>query len=151
MIRGHRREVPSPPQYEPDAHENAGLFAHMRESLDDNVDENMVDSVTTPLDFRSKSTQPPVVADTKGEPSEHAPSLKRESSEDKSHCEIESTDDEHGFTMVSRPFTMVSRPKPTASDIEEPMSSPEFISTPITDILKATGSDYSEDGEWTML
>jgi hypothetical protein len=142
MIRDHIRDTPSRSQYEP--YEDVGVFAHMRESLDENADENMVDSVTAPLVLRPKITQPAVVADIKGESFRNHPSMESESSENKSHSETESTDDEHGFTMVSRP-------KSGAPDPDEPMSSPDLISTPVIDILKATGSDYSDDDEWTML
>jgi hypothetical protein len=57
------------------------------------------------------------------------------------HIESDFSDDECGFTVVSRP-------KPYAPvHPEEPMSSP----TPVVDILKATGTDYSDDDDWTML
>jgi hypothetical protein len=146
MMRDHIRDTPFRSQYEPFAHEDVGVFAHIRESLDESADENMVDSVTTPLVLRPKITQPVVVTYTKGKAPKYSPSMESEVSEENSHSESESTDDEHGFTMVSRP-------KPSVPDIpdDEPMSSPDLVSTPVIDILKATGSDYSDDDEWTML
>jgi hypothetical protein len=146
MMRDHRPDTLSRSQYEYSTLEDVGVFAHIHESLDENADENMVDSVTTPLVLRPKITQPLVVANKKGEAPKYSPSMECEFSEENSHSESESTDDEHGFTMVSRP-------KPSAPDIpdDESMSSPDFVSTPVIDILKATGSDYSDDDEWTML
>ncbi|KAL1800274.1 hypothetical protein ACET3X_000616 [Alternaria dauci] len=51
-------------------------------------------------------------------------------------------------------FTLVSRPKPhTLATIDEPMSSPEMLPTPVLDILAASGTDYTsdDDDDWDMI
>jgi hypothetical protein len=119
------------PKYEPIVDEDIDLSGFMRESENGNVTENMVDSVTAPLVHRPRVAQPAMVADMEGE----------SSSSGIPYIENDSSDDECGFTLVSRP-------KPYALvHPHEPMSSP----MPIIDILKATGSDYSDDDDWTML
>jgi hypothetical protein len=56
------------------------------------------------------------------------------------------------FPEVDQDFMLVPRPKPhTLATIDEPMSSPEMIPTPVTDILAATGTDYSSDDEWCKI
>jgi hypothetical protein len=47
-------------------------------------------------------------------------------------------------------FSIVHRPRPTAT-FEEPMSSPEIVPSNPIDILAATGSNYPDDDDWTML
>ena len=49
-------------------------------------------------------------------------------------------------------FMLVSRPKPhILATIDEPMSSPEIVPTPVVDILAVSGTDYSSDDEWDMI
>lgn len=57
----------------------------------------------------------------------------------------DSSDEDQGFTLVSRP-------KPhTLATIDEPMSSPEMVPTPVFDILAASGTDYASDDDWDMV
>jgi hypothetical protein len=129
-------------KYEPTSDQHMGLSGYMHDSVQEDMDENMVDSVTAPLVLRPKTTQSAGVADVNGESSDDKFYIESKFSEDKPCSDGEPSDDEHGFTLVSSP-------KPVTPD--EPMSSPELISTPIIDILKAIGSDYSDDDDWTML
>jgi hypothetical protein len=49
-------------------------------------------------------------------------------------------------------FSIVRRPKQSVRfSIDDPMSSPEIISSKSIDVLAATGSNYPTDDEWTML
>jgi hypothetical protein len=49
-------------------------------------------------------------------------------------------------------FFLVHRPKPPINPfLGEPMSSPEIIPSKPMDVLAATGSNYPDDDEWTML
>jgi hypothetical protein len=49
-------------------------------------------------------------------------------------------------------FSIVRRPKQSVRfSIDDPMSSPEIISSKSIDVLAATGSNYPIDDEWTML
>ena len=94
---------------------------------DQSDEENMVDSVvgctTTSLPCRPVHTLLPAILDT----------------------DAESSEDDHGFTLVYRP-----RVQP-ANTFEEPMSSPEVIATPVFDMLAASGTPYPDDDDWETL
>jgi len=57
----------------------------------------------------------------------------------------ESASEDEGFSVVRRPQPPVKPFK------DEPMSSPELIPAKPIDVLAATGSNYPEDDDWTML
>ncbi|CAE7217471.1 hypothetical protein CFE70_010176 [Pyrenophora teres f. teres 0-1] len=60
--------------------------------------------------------------------------------------EADSSDDDHGFTLVYRPKAHF------ADSPEDPMSSPEVIATPVFDMLAVSGTPYpDDDDEWEML
>lgn len=85
--------------------------------------------------------------------------------------EDSSSGEEEGFHMVHRPKPVEPTPTnlpsidlflaqthspsntlpPMSLMQEEPMSSPEIIPSQPIDILAATGSNYSDDDDWTML
>jgi hypothetical protein len=46
-------------------------------------------------------------------------------------------------------FSIVHRPKPDM--VEDPMSSPEIVPSNPVDVLAATGSNYPDEDDWTML
>jgi len=95
---------------------------------DQSGEENMVDSVVgfypSFLPCRLDRTLLPAIVDT----------------------DAESSEDDHGFTLVYRP-----RAQP-ADTSEEPMSSPEVIATPVFDMLAASGTPYpDDDDDWETL
>ena len=63
----------------------------------------------------------------------------------KPDVDSDSSSEEEGFLLVHRPKPRVE----AASD--DLMSSPELIPSAPLDILAATGSDYSSDGEWSLV
>jgi hypothetical protein len=141
MTSDNLPDAHSPRQHEPSANEDITLLGmeeslnhNIAENMADNMFENMVDSVTAPLVHRPRIAQPAVTANTEDEASNGNP-----------YIESDSSDDKNGFTMVSRPKSHGS------VSPDEPMSSPELIPTPVIDILKVTGSDYSDEDEYIML
>ncbi|KAH3917527.1 hypothetical protein HBH56_041650 [Parastagonospora nodorum] len=49
-------------------------------------------------------------------------------------------------------FSIIRQPKPPVNpSMDEPMSSPEIIPAKPIDVLAATGSNYPDDDDWTML
>jgi hypothetical protein len=57
----------------------------------------------------------------------------------------DSASEDEGFSIVRRPK------QPTHPFLDDAMSSPEIIPTKSIDVLAATGSNYPDDDEWTML
>lgn len=97
------------------------------DAMDDHPsEETLVDSAVgfamSSLPRRPARTQLPTIVDT----------------------DAESSEDDHGFTMVYRPRVHF------ADTLEEPMSSPEMIDTPVFDMLAASGTPYPDD-DWEIL
>lgn len=57
----------------------------------------------------------------------------------------ESASEDEGFSVVRRPQAPITPFK------DEPISSPEIIPAKPIDVLAATGSNYPDDDDWTML
>ncbi|RAR07429.1 hypothetical protein DDE83_006474 [Stemphylium lycopersici] len=92
------------------------------EALEESNLKNIVDSVTTTLAHRPRFQESATMDD----------------------IDTPSSDDDEGFTIVSRPRLHVTNP-------EEPIFGFQLISTPVVDILAATGTDYASDDEWIRL
>jgi hypothetical protein len=61
--------------------------------------------------------------------------------------ETDSSSEDEGFSIVHRPRTL----QVINGTVDDPMSSPEIIPSKPMDVLAATGSNYPDDDEWTML
>jgi hypothetical protein len=61
--------------------------------------------------------------------------------------ETDFSSEDEGFSIVHRPREM----QVVNGTAEEPMSSPEIIPSKPLDVLAATGSNYPDDDDWTML
>jgi hypothetical protein len=57
----------------------------------------------------------------------------------------DSSSEDEGFSIVHRPK------RPTTLTAEDIMSSPEIVPSNPIDVLAATGSNYPDDDDWTML
>jgi hypothetical protein len=144
MICDNIEEVPSPSRYPPGDNLTTVEYGMYQETDQD----GMADSGIATFVHRPKVTQPATISE---------------------ESDVESSEDNHGFTLVSRPKppALATPDEPRSSpellspiaDIlaanetdfssnDDPMSSPELIPTPVVDILAATGTDYSSDEEW---
>jgi hypothetical protein len=61
--------------------------------------------------------------------------------------ETDFSSEDEGFSIVHRPREL----QVVNGTAEEPMSSPEIIPSKPLDVLAATGSNYPDDDDWTML
>jgi hypothetical protein len=59
--------------------------------------------------------------------------------------EADSSSEDEGFSLVHHPKPSASSPP------DDLMSSPEIVPSKPMDVLAATGSDYPDDDEWTVL
>jgi hypothetical protein len=93
---------------------------------EDDVDETRAQPPSTAIDRSTLVYRPKPLAVTTG-------------------FETDSSSEDEGFSLVHHPKPLASS---TPSDL---MSSPEIVPSKLMDVLAATGSNYPDDDDWTML
>jgi hypothetical protein len=101
-------------------------FRGYYDSDEDNVDETTTQPLSTASDQSTLVYRPKPSAMTTG-------------------FETDSSSEDEGFSLVHLPRPLASD---TPSDL---MSSPEVVPSRSMDVLAATGSNYPDDDDWTML